>query len=325
MKKVLITGGAGFIGSHLSEDLIQKGCQVTVLDDLSTGSLQNILPFKEKGSFRFIHGSILDKNVVEELVAACDEVYHLAAVVGVKLVVEDPVRTIVVNVRGTENILEACLRQARKVLLASTSEVYGRTINPETKRFSESHDLSLGISLRWAYACSKALDEYLSLAFARERGLPVVIVRIFNTVGPRQTGAYGMVLPRLVQQALAGQNMTVYGDGQQTRSFLWVKDTVCALQQLMDTPAAIGQKFNIGSEEEVSINVLAALIKKVAGSPSAIVHIPYEQAYGSDFEDIRHRIPDTSKIKSAIGFQPTKNIRQIIEVLVDFYRQTQQA
>jgi UDP-glucose 4-epimerase len=324
MKKVLITGGAGFIGSHLTEELIQKGCQVSILDDLSTGSLQNMLPFRDNTSFRFTHGSILDKARVDEMVAACDEVYHLAAVVGVKLVVENPIRTITVNVNGTENVLEACLRHARKVLLASTSEVYGRTVNSTTRRFSETHDLSLGTSLRWGYACSKALDEYLSLAYAREQGLSVVIVRIFNTVGPRQTGAYGMVVPRLVQQALAGQNMTVYGDGLQTRSFLWIKDTITALRQLMETSAAVGQTFNIGSEEEVNINVLAALIKKVAGSPSAIVHIPYEQAYGGGFEDIRHRVPDTSKIRSAIGFQPTKTIRQIIEVLLQHHWETPQ-
>jgi UDP-glucose 4-epimerase len=316
MKKVLITGGAGFIGSHMAEELIRKGCAVSVLDDLSTGSLQNILHLKDSSSFHFTHGSILDKAKVKELVAASDEVYHLAGVVGVKLVMENPIRTATVNVEGTENVLEACLEYARKVLMASTSEVYGRTISSTAKKFNESNNLSFGTSLRWIYACSKALDEYLALSHARESGLPVVIVRIFNAVGPRQSGAYGMVIPRLIQQALAGQNMTVYGDGQQTRSFLWVKDTISVLQQLMAIPAAIGQTFNIGSEEEISINALAELIKNLSGSASAIVHIPYEQAYGKDFEDIRHRVPDTAKVRSLVGFKPSKTIRQIIEHLL---------
>ncbi len=320
MKKILITGGAGFIGSHLAEELLQKGNQVAVLDDLSTGSLENIFHLKNDHNFRFILGSVMDEARIDELVRDCDEVYHLAAVVGVKLVFENPVQTIVVNVKGTENALNSCLRFAKKILVVSTSEVYGKDVDPQLKKFHEGLDLSLGPSLRWSYACSKALDEYLALAYHRKMGLPVVVVRIFNTVGPRQSGAYGMVIPRMVSQALSGQPITVYGDGEQVRSFCWIKDTIRALTGLMAKPEASGGVFNIGSEEGITINELARKIKDRAQSASQIVHIPYHQAYGKDFEDIRFRVPDTSRLRSCLPFKPTLSLDQILDQVIVFAR-----
>jgi UDP-glucose 4-epimerase len=234
----------------------------------------------------------------------------------VKLVYENPIHTIAVNVKGTENVLNSSLQYAKRVLVVSTSEVYGKDVNSRLKRFQEANDLSLGTSLRWAYGCSKALDEYLAIAYHRRMGLPVVISRIFNTVGPRQTGAYGMVIPRLIAQALRGQPLTVYGDGQQTRSFIWVKDTVQGLVGLMENPAAEGEIFNIGSEEEVTINHLAEKIKAKTRSSSAIVHIPYAQVYGIDFDDIRYRVPDITKIRNLLGFKPSLNIDQILDQVI---------
>lgn len=318
MKKILITGGAGFIGSHLAEELLQKGNEIVVLDDLSTGSLENIFHLKNEPRFRFVLGSVMDEQKLDELVRDCDEVYHLAAVVGVKLVFENPVQTIVVNVKGTENALNSCLKFARKILVVSTSEVYGKDVDPKLRKFHEDLDLSLGPSLRWSYACSKALDEYLALSYHKKMGLPVVIVRIFNTVGPRQSGAYGMVIPRLVGQALSGQPITVYGDGEQVRSFSWIKDTIRAVTGLMAKPEAVGQVFNIGSEEEITINELARKIKEKTRSASPIVHIPYHQAYGKDFEDIRFRVPDTTRLKSFIPFKPTLNLDQILDQIIAF-------
>lgn len=321
MKKILITGGAGFIGSHLAEELLARGEEVYVLDDLSTGNLENILDIKDNPRFHFILGSILEKAELEELVRQCNEIYHLAAAVGVKLVYENPVYTINVNVKGTENVLNAALKYAKKVFLASTSEVYGKDVRANQKKFKETDDLSLGTSLRWCYGCSKALDEYLALAYHKKMGLPVVVGRFFNTVGPRQTGAYGMVLPRLVRQALLGQPMTVYGDGRQVRSFSWVKDVVRAAIELMDCPQAVGEIINIGSEEGVSILELARRIKEKTHSSSEIVFIPYHLAYGPDFEDIIFRVPDTSRLRHLINFVPSLNLDQILDQVIAYERE----
>lgn len=320
MKKILITGGAGFIGSHLAETLLQNGHEVFVLDDLSTGNLENIIPLKESSPFHFILGSVLNQGQLDDLVGICDEVYHLAAVVGVKLVFERPVDTMRVNVKGTENVLESCLKFARKVFIASSSEVYGKDLNPKSEKFHENDVLSLGTSFRWCYACSDALNEYLGRAYHREFGLPVIIGRIFNTVGPRQTGAYGMVIPRFITQALTGQPLTVFGDGEQIRSFCWVGDTVSALIGLMDHPAAVGETFNIGSEEGISIKDVANLILARTGSSSEIVHIPYYQAYGVGFEDIRVRVPDIKKLKTTLGFKPLLKLDQILDLTIQHFR-----
>ncbi len=320
MKRVLITGGAGFIGSHLAEEFLARGAEVYVLDDLSTGNLENIINLQHSSRFHFILGSILDKAKVDELVKKCDEVYHLAAVVGVKLVYENPVNTINVNVKGTENIFNSALRFARPVFFASTSEVYGKDVNPARMKFRETDDISLGSSLRWSYGCSKALDEYLGLSYHKKMGLPVVIGRYFNTVGPRQTGAYGMVLPRLVRQALTNQLLTVYGDGQQVRSFSWVGDVVQATISLMECPKAVGEIFNIGSEEGVTILELAQRIRAKTGSSAEIIFIPYEQAYGPEFEDIKFRVPDTSKLRQLINFTPSYTLDQILDEIITYQR-----
>jgi UDP-glucose 4-epimerase len=320
VRKILITGGAGFIGSHLAEALLEQGHEVVGLDDLSTGSLENILPLKDNPRFRFVLGSILEEDKVDQLVQGCDEIYHLAAAVGVKLVFENPIRTILVNIKGTETVLDAALKYVKKTLIISTSEVYGKDINPKIQKFREDQDLSLGTSLRWAYACTKALDEYLTRAYHKKMGLPTVIVRLFNTVGPRQSAEYGMVIPRLVIQALSGQPITVYGDGAQVRSFTWVKDAVAALIGLMDAPKANGEIFNVGGEEAITIGQLAERIKVKTGSASPIVHIPYEQAYGKDFEDIRFRVPDTTKLRRTIGFQPTMSMDQILDAVIAYQK-----
>jgi UDP-glucose 4-epimerase len=321
LKKILITGGAGFIGSHLAEACLARGDEVYVLDDLSTGNLENILTIKNDSRFHFILGSILEKSTLDGLVERCDYIFHLAAAVGVKLVYENPVYTINVNVKGTENVLNAGLRFAKKVFLASTSEVYGKDVRPDRLQFRESDDLSLGTSLRWCYGCSKALDEYLGLAYHKKMGLPVVVGRFFNTVGPRQSGAYGMVLPRLVRQALLGQPLTVYGDGRQVRSFSWVKDVVRATLELMECPQAVGEVVNIGSEEGISIIELAQKIKAKTGSSSEINFIPYHLAYGPDFEDIFYRVPDTSKLRQLIGFAPSLNLDKILDEVIAYERE----
>jgi UDP-glucose 4-epimerase len=320
MKRILITGGAGFVGSHLAEALLGRGDRVTVLDDLSTGSRSNIQSLRADPRFTFVLGSILDGAQVDALVRECEEIYHLAAVVGVKLVFENPIQTILVNVRGTEIVLEAALKYVKRPLIVSTSEVYGKDVDPRTQRFKETDDLSLGTSLRWAYACSKALDEYLSLSYWKKTGLPAVIARLFNTVGPRQTAAYGMVLPRFVSQALSGRPLTVYGDGFQVRSFCWVKDTVKALTALMDSPATAGEIFNVGSEEQVTIREVAERIRTKVGSDSPIETIPYEEAYGEGFEDIRFRVPDTAKIRTALGFRPTLSLDEILDEVIAFQK-----
>ncbi|HOI45956.1 MAG TPA: GDP-mannose 4,6-dehydratase [Candidatus Aminicenantes bacterium] len=320
MKKILITGGAGFIGSHLAEEFIRAEHEVWVLDDLSTGSLDNIRHLESHPHFRWVLGSVLDRDRVNDLVGACDEVYHMAGVVGVKLVVDDPIKTMNVNIMGTEIVLSASHAYGRKTLIVSTSEVYGKDVGHGTRAFSENDSIFLGTPLRWAYACSKAIDEYLAIAYHRKKGLPLLVVRIFNTIGPRQTGAYGMVIPRLVKQALRGEPMTVYGDGEQVRSFILVDDTVRAIVALMNESQAVGEIYNIGSEEAITIKDVAEKIKKMTGSRPPIVFIPYEEAYGSEFEDIRYRVPDTSKIKSAIGFAPSFDMDQILETIIRYHQ-----
>lgn len=318
----LITGGAGFVGSHLAEELLRRGHRVTVIDDLSTGSIQNIQPLKEDHNFSYVVDSIFNRGLMAELVDGADVVFHLAAAVGVKLIVESPVRTIETNVKGTELVLEMAAKKKRPVLIASTSEVYGKSDKP---KFNENDDLILGPTFkgRWSYAASKALDEFLALAYWREKQLPVVIARLFNTVGPRQTGRYGMVIPRFVQQALSGEPITVYGTGKQTRSFTWVGDVVDALIRLMETPGVTGEIFNIGHREKTTILDLAKLTKRLTRSDSPIVFVPYEEAYAEGFEDMLHRLPDISKIEQLIGYKPTKNLTEILEsVIVHFRTQT---
>ncbi len=314
--KALITGGAGFIGSHLAEALLAREQAVVVLDDLSTGTLQNILHLIRRPGFEFALGSIMDEASVDRAVAACDVVYHLGAAVGVRLVFEQPVRTIETNVKGTQHVLDACLRRGRKVLVASSSEVYGKDVHNGTGRFREDDDITIGPSIRWCYAASKALDEFLARSYSIEKGLPLVITRFFNTVGPRQSPAYGMVLPRFVEQALQDRPITIYGDGSQVRSFTWVGDAVEACIRLMETPAAEGQVFNVGSEEAVTIRDLADRVKRMTGSRSEIVHIPYKQAYGPGFEDIHHRVPDITRLCRTVGYAPTISLDEIVERVI---------
>lgn len=313
---VLVTGGAGFIGSHLCESLLALGREVYALDDLSTGARQNISHLLNHPRFHFVCGSILDESRMGALVDRCEEVFHLAAAVGVKLIFDRPVHTIETNVRGTEVVLQASLKRRRKVLLTSTSEVYGRDVNGGSTRFSEDHDLALGPSIRWAYACSKALDEYLARAYHKELGLPSIVVRLFNTVGPRQTGAYGMVIPRLVACALAGEPLTVYGDGSQVRCFSWVGDVVGALIRLMAEPGAVGETLNLGNDRPITIGELAERIKRKTASASPIVRVSYEAAYGAGFEDVRYRVPDIRKVAELIGFKPTKDIDDILDEVI---------
>jgi UDP-glucose 4-epimerase len=317
--RVLITGGAGFIGSHLADAYIDRGDEVYILDDLSTGSIDNIQHLRKHPRFHYTIDSIHHPPVVAELVDECDVVFHLAAAVGVKLIVESPVRTIETNVHGTEVVLAQANKKKKKVLLASTSEVYGLSTQIP---FREDSCLVMGATTkgRWSYACSKALDEFLALAYWREKRLPTVIVRLFNTVGPRQTGQYGMVIPTFVKQALAGRPITVFGDGSQSRCFGYVGDVVDALIKLMDHPDAVGQVFNIGSNEEVSIAELAELVKVLTRSPSEIVMVPYAEAYEAGFEDMPRRIPDITKVNALIGFRPTRPLEEIIKSVIAYHR-----
>jgi UDP-glucose 4-epimerase len=316
----LITGGAGFIGSHLAEELLNRGEEVYIIDDLSTGSIENIEHLKNTPKFHYTIDTVNNEPVLAELIDRCDVVYHLAAAVGVKLIVESPVNTIETNIHGTEVVLKHANKKKKKVIIASTSEVYGKS---DTPSFQEDQDLVLGPTYkgRWSYACSKALDEFLALAYWMEKKLPVVIVRLFNTVGPRQTGRYGMVVPTFIKQALLGQPITVYGDGTQSRSFTYVGDVVKAMADLARHPDAVGQVYNIGSPDEISINELAKLVKKISESRSEIVHIPYDRAYMEGFEDMTRRVPDITKIRKLIGFEPTLNIRGIIEKVIAFQRE----
>ena len=319
--KALITGGAGFIGSHLAEALLERGREVTVLDDLSTGSLQNILHLMRRPGFEFVLGSILDEAEVDRAVRGCDVVYHLGAAVGVRLVFEQPVRTIETNVRGTQHVLDACLRHGRKALVASTSEVYGKDVHNGEGRFREDDDITIGPSIRWCYATSKALDEFLARSYWQEKGLPGVVARFFNTVGPRQSPAYGMVVPRFVEAALLERPITVYGDGSQVRSFTWVGDAVEATVRLMETPQAEGEVFNVGSENVVSIRDLARRVKEMTETTSPITFIPYEQAYGPGFEDIRYRVPDIAKLRRYTGFAPAVGLDEILARVVAYTRE----
>jgi UDP-glucose 4-epimerase len=316
--RVLITGGAGFIGSHLSDAYLERGDEVYVIDDLSTGSIENIQHLKNNPRFHYTIESVHNQPVVAELVDQCDVVFHLAAAVGVKLIVESPVRTIETNVRGTEVVLSLANKKKKKVLVASTSEVYG--LSTEVP-FREDGNLVMGATTkgRWSYACSKAIDEFLALAYWREKKLPTIVVRLFNTVGPRQTGQYGMVIPNFVKQALAGRTITVYGDGKQTRCFGYVGDVVGALVKLMDRPEAVGQVFNIGSNEEISILELAQRVRELTNSSSEISFVPYDEAYEEGFEDMPRRVPDISKINALVGFNPEMKLDGILQSVIKYH------
>src|SRR5437870_2105652 len=316
--RILITGGAGFIGSHLADAYLDRGDEVFVLDDLSTGSIDNIQHLKRKPRFHYTIDSVHSARVVAELVDECDAVFHLAAAVGVKLIVESPVRTIETNVHGTEVVLAQAAKKRKKVLIASTSEVYGQSTQVP---FREDGNLVMGATTkgRWSYACSKAIDEFLALAYWREKKLPTVVVRLFNTVGPRQTGQYGMVIPTFVKQALSGRPITVYGDGKQSRCFCYVGDVVGALMKLMDDGDAVGQVFNVGSNQEISIIDLAKEVKALAKSDSEIVLVPYDEAYEEGFEDMPRRVPDIAKINQQVGFKPERDLEGILLSVIDFY------
>ncbi|HEY3353991.1 MAG TPA: GDP-mannose 4,6-dehydratase [Polyangia bacterium] len=315
----LITGGAGFIGSHLSEELLRQGHKVTIIDDLSTGSMANIAHLKTHRDFAYVIESIDDQRTLAELVDEADYIYHLAAAVGVKLIVESPVRTIESNVHGTEVVLRAAAKKHKPVFIASTSEVYGKSNDIP---FREDGDLVMGATTkgRWSYACSKAIDEFLAIAYFKERKLPTVVARLFNTVGPRQTGRYGMVVPTFVRQAVRGVPITVYGDGTQRRSFTHVTDVVRALVGLMTKEEAYGQVFNIGNNRECSILELAEQVKAAAGSSSPIELVPYEKAYEPGFEDMPRRVPDTGKLHALLGWEPTIQLDRIIRDVLAFER-----
>ena len=315
-QRILITGGAGFIGSHLAERLLADGQAVTVLDDFSTGRMQNIAHLLDKPGFQLVRDSVENEATVNTLIAASDAVYHLASAVGVQLIVDEPVRTIRTTIHGTEVVLEAANRFRRPVLITSSSEVYGKGARVP---FDEDDDVVMGPtkSSRWCYAYGKGIDEFLGLAYHRQFGLPVTIVRLFNTVGPRQVGMYGMVLPRFVEAALANQPLNVYGDGKQCRCFCHVSDVIDAIIRLMAVPKALGQVFNVGSDEEININDLAARVIRLAGSSSTVQHITYEQAYGQRFDDMARRVPRLDKVRSVIPFQPKLNLDQIIKSVIE--------
>ncbi|HEU4694259.1 MAG TPA: GDP-mannose 4,6-dehydratase [Vicinamibacterales bacterium] len=317
--RALITGGAGFIGSHLAEALLNQGHEVDVIDNLSTGSIRNIGHLKSNPRFKYTIDTLTNEPLLAELIDRNDVIFHFAAAVGVKLIVEEPVHTIETNVHGTEVVLKHANKKRKKVLIASTSEVYGKSADVP---FREDADLVMGATVkhRWAYACSKAIDEFLALAYYKERGLPVIIVRFFNTVGPRQTGQYGMVLPSFVRQALAGDPITVFGDGTQSRSFTYVGDVVGCLLKLVNEPKAIGQVFNIGNKEEVSILRLAEIVKSLTGSSSPIEFIPYDKAYEEGFEDMPRRVPDLTKVRELVGYEPKVQLNEIIERVIEYFR-----
>jgi UDP-glucose 4-epimerase len=318
-RKALITGGAGFIGSHLSELLLENGWEVFVLDDVSTGSLENIAHLRDRPDYHLVVESVLSPAVVSEVVHKCDVVFHLAAAVGVRLIVEQPVHTMITNVQGTETVLGYCSKFGKRVLVASSSEVYGD--HREERPLTETDRRIYGPTTekRWLYADSKAMDEHLALSYHLERGLDCVIVRLFNTVGPRQSGRYGMVIPRFVERALAGEPLEVHGDGTQTRSFCHVADTVRALAALMDAEIS-GEIFNVGSSERVSILELAERVKRATGSSSELAFVPYDEVYGQGIEDTLHREPATAKIKNAIGWQTTLDLDRIIADVVEHAR-----
>jgi UDP-glucose 4-epimerase len=317
--RALLTGGAGFIGSHLAERLLELGHEVHVLDNLSTGSIDNIAHLKGRAGFHYVIDTVTNEPLLAEMIDQCDVVYHLAAAVGVKLIVEQPVHTIETNVHGTEVVLKHANKKKKLVVIASTSEVYGKSTDVP---FREGADLVLGATVkhRWAYACSKLIDEFLALAYWKEKKLPIIIVRLFNTVGPRQTGQYGMVLPTFVRQALAGQPITVFGDGTQSRSFTYVADVVDALVKLAQEPRAVGEVFNVGNTEEVSIRELAERVKRIAGSSSPVQLVPYDEAYEAGFEDMPRRVPDITKVAQLVGFQPRLGLDEIICRVVESFQ-----
>jgi nucleoside-diphosphate-sugar epimerase len=317
--KALVTGGAGFIGSHLSELLLAQGHEVWALDDLSTGAIENIQHLREREDYHLVVDSVLSPSVVNELVYKCDVVYHLAAAVGVRLIVEQPVRTLVTNVQGTETVLEYSNRFGKRVLIASTSEVYGD--HREERPLTEQDRRIYGPTTekRWGYADSKAMDEFLALAYHQERGLDCVIVRLFNTVGPRQSGQYGMVIPRFVQRALTGTPLEVHGDGNQTRSFCHVQDTIQALTALMDSGIS-GEIFNVGGTDRISILELADRVRAATGSDSGLTFVPYNEVYGQGIEDTLHREPSIDKIGAAIGWRPTRSLEQILADVIEHAR-----
>jgi UDP-glucose 4-epimerase len=316
--KILITGGAGFIGSHLAEKLLGEGHEVHVIDNLSTGRLENIESFKDKPKFHFTIGSILNRELMEKLVSGCNQVYHLAAAVGVKYIIENPLLSLKTNIVGTDNVLELCNKYKAKVLITSTSEIYGKS---ENVPFGEQDDRLLGSThiSRWGYSCSKAIDEFMALAFYREKKLPVVIVRCFNTVGPRQSGQYGMVLPKFIKAALLDQPIVVYGNGEQTRCFADVSDVVGAFVKLMNTPACAGEIYNVGTTESISIKDLAAKVKEMCDSKSRIEYMSYADAFEEGFEDMMNRMPNLAKIATAIGYEPQYALDDIISRMIEYY------
>jgi UDP-glucose 4-epimerase len=317
--RVLITGGAGFIGSYLAERHLERGDEVYIIDDLSTGSMENILAIKDHPKFHYYLDSVTNEQLAAELVDLCDPIYHLAASVGVQRIVESPVRVIETNIQCTEVILKLAAKKGKRVLITSTSEVYGKQT---TVPFREDGDLVLGATDvgRWSYACSKAIDEFLAIAYWKEKQLPTVVVRLFNTVGPRQTGKFGMVIPNLVRQALANEDIRVFGDGMQSRCFTHVFDVVPALMALVENPNAYGQVFNIGNTQEISMLDLAQKIKDMTGSTSNIVLVPYNKAYKGGFEDIQRRLPDLTKIRGLIGYEPKHNLDDILKSVIEYCR-----
>jgi UDP-glucose 4-epimerase len=317
--RYLITGGAGFIGSHLSEELLRSGHEVFVVDDLSTGSINNIVHLKTHDRFHYVVDSCSNVQLMAEMVDRADKIFHLAAAVGVKLIVESPVRTIETNIRLTEIMLSLANKKKRPIFVASTSEVYGKSAELP---FREDGDLVMGATTkgRWSYACSKAIDEFLAVAYWKEKKLPTVVARLFNTVGPRQTGQYGMVVPNFVKQALAGKPITVYGDGKQSRCFCHVTDVVRGLMALMDHEPAFGNVYNIGNSVEITIGDLAKQVREMCSSKSEIVNIPYEKAYEQGFEDMPRRVPDTSKLHAAVGWKPSISLHQILSDVIEYYR-----
>ena len=317
--RALITGGAGFIGSHLAESLLDKGWDVHIVDNLSTGSIDNIAHLKDRDRFLYTIDSVTNEPVMAELVDWADVVFHLAAAVGVRLIVEQPVQTIETNIKATELVLELAAKKKKAVLVASTSEVYGKLDRPH---FSEDDDLVLGPTSRsrWCYAASKIIDEFLAIAYAKERELPVTVMRLFNTIGPRQNGQYGMVVPRFVGQALSEEPITVYGDGRQRRSFTWVGDVVTAMIGLVQHPGAAGEVFNVGHTKDIAIHDLAVIIKELTGSVSDIEFVPFEQAYSPGFEDMPRRLPDISKLQRLLGYEPSLDLLEMLEHIIEYHR-----
>jgi len=319
MKKILITGGAGFIGSYLAEELLRQGNEVVVIDNLATGRKANIKHLRSNDLFTVHYHTILNRTLMDDLVFQCDEVYHLAAPVGVKWIIEHPVQTILENIRGIDTVLDLANKYQKKILISSSSEVYGKHIE-HTLREDDNRVMGSVRNHRWAYANTKTLDEFLALAYYKEKKLPTVIVRLFNTIGPRQTGQYGMVVPKFVKKALQGEPISVYGDGTQSRSFTHVDDVVKAMISLIRNPKAYGDVFNIGNGEEITILELAKLVKKKTNSSSKIEFVSYDQAYGEGFEDMQRRTPDITKIKELIGYKPTLDIEGMLDQIIEYYK-----